>query len=127
MGKVIFESPSVCGDFGILYLTQNDPCNLPFLFKIYYKDMDGVQQMYNISETDIVEFTIKQHPQNITPVIKKRYNGIKNNVAVLSLSAADMKLLTAPEYCLSARLLFNSGNLIRILIKNLQIFVQEVV
>lgn len=127
MAQILYEPSSVRGDFGILYLTEGSPCNLPFLFRIYYKNALGEKQEYHIAETDIIDFVIKRKIDLITPIIHKRYTKVINNVAVLSLSKQDMKLLRAKKYILTAKLLYGDGSSPKILIKQLPIIIQEVV
>ena len=127
--KVLYEPGSVRGDAGILYLTKNQPAVIPFYFKIpLYDTTQETYTEYNIKSTDVIEFVFKANINLISATIKKAYNGIVNNVAVLRLTESDMKLFAnGKEYMLGVKLYDNSGKLIETLIKKLQVKIQEVV
>lgn len=128
MINILYEPESVRDDYGILVITEGEPCNIPFSFDITYTDQTNQQIKLEINETDIIEYTIKQDVKMLTPVIKKRYTGVKDNVSVLRLDEQDMaKLLGGKTYVMSVKLLNQQQQLTRVLVRILQVRVQEVV
>lgn len=127
MSNILYEPSSVRGDCGILYITENEPCNIPFLFEIGSIDNENKSQYYKIADEDIVEFIIKSDIKLITPVIHKKYNNVKNNVAVLTLNDSDIKLLCGGKTYVMSAILHSHTFTRKTLIKQLQIKVQEVV
>ena len=128
MVNILYEPESIREDYGILVITEGEPCKIPFHFEIISTDAQQNTHTADIKETDIVEYTIKQDVKLVTPIIQKRYNGVKNNVSVLSLTAEDMnKLCGGRTYVMSAKLLNSDGELLKVLIRILQIRIQEVV
>lgn len=128
MTNVIYEKGTTFGDAGILYLTKNQPCVIPFKFEIPTIDNNDNIENYEILPTDVVRFTFKSDIKLITPSLVKSYNQISNNIAVLRLSPDDMhNFLGGKTYYLSAILYNAAGNKLKTLIKKLQIKIQEVV
>lgn len=128
MVNILYEPESIREDYGILVITEGEPCKIPFNYIITTTDMYGDTHDVAIQETDIVEYTIKKDVKLVTPIIQKRYTSIKNNVSVLTLSVEDMQKLNGGNtYVMSAKLLDNKGELLKVLIRVLQIRVEEVV
>lgn len=128
-GNIVYESGTVRGEGGTLFITENQPCVIPFLFQIKLHDATtNTESDYIIKPTDVLEFTIKSDIKLISDVLVKRYNGIINNTAILRFTAQDMRnFLGGKNYYMSVKLYNVSGSLIKTLIKKLQIHVQEVV
>jgi hypothetical protein len=128
MSEIIYQTPNITNNCGILHITEGQPCNIPFVFTIRSKNLDGSVNEYTIQNNDVVEFIIKSDIKLLTPTIWKRYNNVKNNVSVLSLNSQDMKsLLGSKTYYMSAILHKASTNRPTVLIRKLDIYVQEVV
>ena len=127
-GNILYEPSSVRGDCGILYMTEGQPCAIPFYFEIPITNLLGETELYKIKIDDIVVFEIKSDIKLISYVIKKAYTGIAGNVAILRLSSEDMQqLFGGKEYIMSVKLYDSQKRIQKTLIKKLQIFIQEVV
>lgn len=123
--SILYEPASTRGDFGVLVLTENEPCKLPFYFEIPIIDATGAESGYIIKPSDKIIVTIKKKINDFTPVIEQTYTNILNNTAIVYFSIADMKLMPGGNYVLSATLNQNGTN-IRTLISELPVRVEEV-
>ena len=60
MFSILHEPASIRDDFGILVLTQGEPCKIPFSFEIESTNLFNESIYADIKEDDIIEYTIKQ-------------------------------------------------------------------
>ena len=128
MAQILYEPSSIRGDFGVLCLTEGETCNIPFLFELYYEDVRGEKVIQEIPAEDILEFIIKTDIKTVTPIVRKLYTQIKNNLCIVVLNKNDAaKLCGGRDYTLSCRQFSSVGALKRVLIKELPIRIQEVV
>lgn len=128
-GNIVYESGTVRGEGGILYITKKQPCIIPMYFQIkMFNAAENKEEDYTINPNDVIEFTFKSDIKLISKVLVKRYTGVINNTAILRLTTQDMQnFLGGKDYYMSAKLYNGSGVVIKTLIKKLQVHVQEVV
>ena len=128
MASILYEPSSIRSDYGILYLTEGEPCLLPFVFNVTMKSPSGEPITYSIEPDSVINFLIKP----VNPIcccdnkIEKKVTNIINNVACLELTREDMEFFVGGNsYEMSATL--NTKERIMVLIKRLPIKIQEVV